>query len=175
MIQIKCACLAMWLLWCTAAAAHGMLWSRVPGAALHSTSSGTSGDRDVVFEVLPTEVCRYDELSIKMSHAPNASSDVLICVQREHSDFLYVHRVPTASPAATEAYGQDTQSAAIRCVLNEDDCIPKTDSLAVKNIPGGAFPYSLVVRFSQETNRPPLSSTYDVLNALDFQPHLTGL
>lgn len=149
------------------------LWSRHP--RLYSGADHRSDLPPlVVFEPLPDEVCAYDEIRIALRQRPAAGQDVLLAVQSQGGDSTFVRRLPNAGPAVLGVGEKEMVSAVIKCDLNSDDCAPAVDSLGVRHLPDSAVPYRLVIRFGQDTNQAPLSSTEDVLAALDFKPPMTG-
>ena len=167
------AALSFWLLLFSGQVLALDLWSKHP-----RVYSGEEHRSDlppmVIFEELPHKVCAYDELRVGLRQRPNDALEVLLAVQTQGSNTTYVRRLPTVSPAVLGVGEKDMVSAVIKCDLNPDDCTPTVDSLGVRQLPDTAVPYCLVIRFGQDTNRAALSSTSEVLAALDFKPPMTG-
>lgn len=166
--------LAIFVLLVTLVVSAEALWTSFNNA-FADTVSVAQDTPLVIFETFQKSICVYDPLEIRIATESSNSPEILICVQSELFNMTYVHRRPHSAFESIGVDEQDRVSAVIRCLLNEEYCVPRVDSLAVKEVQNGVLPFCLVVRFEQDTNQPQLNNAAQLQAALDFEPPILGL
>ena len=112
-------------------------------------------------------ICLYDKLILKWDYEGDCFNDFIV-VSKLGYESVYLHHLHSQKALESEKY-----TGIIKCEINEDDCSPSIDSItAVTEDPESP---RIILNFKQHTNQPILLSTSDVVKALYFDPHITGI
>ena len=155
-----------------------LVWNLSQKAALHASLQWTSLDKKLIdisshdlddtvkIKILREEHggCLFDTFNVSLLTPSRA---IFLAILREE--------ISSKVPLATILPINDEQevplkAAIISCIINEAFCRPQIENI-VANTVGNP---SIQVTFTEETNMPDLSSTFQLLEALQFSPVLLG-
>jgi hypothetical protein len=157
------------------------LWTVVTSPPqLVSITADLGGDAIALRSSVQAEVCQYDPIYLSVDSGPRNSSsllDLLLVVKHTNSSAVIASPLVESQPARSlypidAAAALSNSSAVIKCVLNEESCVPSVGAISIRDV--NVSPRSFLIDFSEDTNTPDLSDTTDVLQALDFTPLWTG-
>lgn len=156
----------------------GFIWSRQPVALVNDSMLGGEDEAGrpaaIQFENMPNSICIYDQLELSVSFSTINSTDFLVCVQPaggNHTFMRYMESFPLRREHSPGIGEIEDKSAVIKCLLNEDSCVPVVSTLSVYS---GNEPYRFLVIFDQPTNMPELRDLAAVTAAFDISPPMTG-
>ena len=113
-------------------------------------------------------ICLYDKLILKWDYEGDDRFIDFVVVSKKGYESVYLHQLHTKKAIESEKY-----NGIIKCEVNEEDCIPSIDSItAITDDPEAP---RIITNFKQNTDQASLLSTSDVINALYFDPHITGI
>jgi len=156
------------------AARHVSLeWSMSVDKKLIDMSNVHDNDITIKFQNTVSAVgnhCLFDAVHLSL-HLPNRGAmlhDLLLAVVQDGT--AVTAKVPMASFLPVTEEKKAPQTSVFTCLINEEHRQPQIENIAA-NTSGNP---SIQLSFTDETNMPDLSSTFQLLEALVFTPMLLG-